>query len=118
MFDRVTEVNILFDFYSQLLTEKQREVVRLYRCENFSLSEIGQEFSISRQGVYDALKNAERALAEYEEKLGLVSKFKYASILMKNAESDIDAMISENTGNKILTDKLYGLKDIIGELSQ
>ena len=66
---------MLYDFYSQLLTEKQREVIRLYHCENFSLSEIGQEFKISRQCVHDALKTAEKALLRYEEKLNLVKKY-------------------------------------------
>jgi len=75
MFDKVTEINLLYDFYSKLLTEKQREVVRLYRCENYSLSEIADALSISRQGVHDALKNAEKSLFDYEDKLSLVEKY-------------------------------------------
>ena len=75
MFDKVTEYNLLYDFYSQLLTEKQREVLRLYHCEDFSLTEIGEEFSISRQGVHDTLKKAEKALFNYENKLNLVKKY-------------------------------------------
>ena len=71
----VTKASLLYDFYGRLLTEKQREVMRLYHEENLSLSEIAQEFSISRQGVHDSLKNAEKALVGYEEKLGLVEKF-------------------------------------------
>lgn len=118
MFDKTTEINLLYDFYAQLLTEKQREAVRLYHCENFSLSEISEEFSISRQGVYDALKSAEKALAGYEEKLGLVRRLEYTSDLMKDAEGRIEKMIDENADNKILTDKLSGLKTIIGELGQ
>ena len=76
MFDKVTEINLLYDFYSQLLTEKQREALRLYHCENYSLSEIADGLSISRQGVHDTLKNAEKALFKYEEKLNLVKKYK------------------------------------------
>jgi len=75
MFDKVTEMNLLYDFYSKLLTEKQREVVRLYHCENYSLAEIGNDMSISRQGVHDALKNAEKALFDYESKLNLVKNY-------------------------------------------
>jgi len=75
MFDKVTEFNLLYDFYSQLLTEKQREVIRLYHCEDFSLSEIGEKYSISRQGVHDTLKKAEKALLSYEDKLNLVKKY-------------------------------------------
>jgi len=75
MLDKVTEINLLYDFYSQLLTGKQREVLRLYHCENYSLSEIADGFSISRQGVHDTLKKAEKALFSYEEKLNLVKKY-------------------------------------------
>ena len=118
MFDITTEFNLLYDFYAQLLTEKQREVIRLYHCEDFSLSEIGEEFSISRQGVYDALKNAERALLEYEEKLELMQKFEYTSKLMRDADRHIGRIAGEIAGNKSLAGELYGLKRIIDELGR
>ena len=116
MFDKITQANLLYDFYAQLLTEKQQEVIRLYHCENFSLSEIGDEFSISRQGVYDSLKNAEKALLEYEAKLGLLKKFAHTSNLIGSAANQIDSIISENAKDKDLTDKLRGLKKTINEL--
>ena len=73
--DDVIQTSLLYDFYGSLLTDRQREVMELYYGENLSLSEIAAEFSISRQGVHDALKNAGRALHEYEQKLGLVARF-------------------------------------------
>ena len=118
MFDKITEVNLMYDFYAQLLTDRQREVIRLYHCENFSLAEIGDEFSISRQGVYYTLKNAEKALSEYECKLNLVRKFIYSSSLMKAADERIGALIGENEEDKDLTDKLCGIRKIIDELGQ
>ena len=60
--DDVIQTSLLYDFYGSLLTDRQREVMELYYGENLSLSEIAAEFSISRQGVHDALKNAGRAL--------------------------------------------------------
>jgi len=88
MLDKVTEINLLYDFYSKLLTEKQREVLRLYHCENYSLAEIASEQNISRQGVFDALKNAEKALFNYEEKLDLVKKFVEEEFGRKPEETD------------------------------
>jgi len=114
MVDKIIEINLLYDFYAQLLTEKQQEVIRLYHSENFSLSEIGDEFSISRQGVYDTLKNAEKALFEYEAKLGLVEKFTHTSNLIAMANKQIDSLINESTDNK---DKLQDLKKIISQLT-
>lgn len=118
MFDKVTEVNLLYDFYSQLLTDKQREVLRLYHCENFSLSEIADDLSISRQGVHDTLKNAEKALFSYEKKLNLVKKFTNTEEAIKAADIQIDGLISNNIDNKDLADKLYSLKNMINGLGQ
>ena len=61
MVDEITRASLLYDFYGALLTEKQRQVMALYHEENLSLSEIGQEFGISRQAVHD-----DRALVEQQ----------------------------------------------------
>ena len=61
----------LYDLYGGLLTEKQRECLRLHVAEDFSLAEIGEELSISRQAAHDNIRRAERALAQMEETLGL-----------------------------------------------
>ncbi|SFE57374.1 hypothetical protein SAMN02910327_01539 [Peptostreptococcaceae bacterium pGA-8] len=75
MLDSVAEASLLYDFYGNLLTENQNQVMRLYHEENLSLGEIAEERGISRQGVHDTLKKAEKALREYENRLGLVARF-------------------------------------------
>lgn len=69
------EISLLLDFYGEMLTEKQREVIELYYNEDLSLSEMAAYFKISRQGVRDNIKRAEATLLEFEEKLGLAKKF-------------------------------------------
>lgn len=66
--------NELFDLYQELLSPHQREIVYLYYGLNLSLGEIAEEKSISRNGVYDALKKGEEALVNFEEKLHLFQK--------------------------------------------
>lgn len=75
MLDKTNRVNLLFDFYEPLLTEKQQTFLKCYFHDDFSLGEIAAEFNISRQAVYEHIKRAEQALEMYEEKLGLVRKF-------------------------------------------
>ena len=75
MYDKLVQIALLFDFYGQLLTEKQIEIVDMYYNNDLSLGEISEQQGISRQGVYDTLKRAERTLYQYEEKLGLVDRF-------------------------------------------
>ena len=45
------EISLLLDFYGDMLTEKQRDVVELYYNEDLSLSEIAAHSGITRQGV-------------------------------------------------------------------
>lgn len=69
-------ITFLLDFYGDMLTEKQREVVECYYNEDLSLAEIAEEKGITRQGVRDAIKRAELQLIEMEERLGLAKRFR------------------------------------------
>lgn len=69
------KITFLLDFYGDMLTEKQRDVVEAYYNEDLSLAEIAQERDITRQGVRDAIKRAEQQLIEMEERLGLARRF-------------------------------------------
>lgn len=71
------EVSILLDFYGDMLTEKQKNVVELYYNEDLSLAEIAAHSQITRQGVRDSIKRAEGILLELEERLGLAKRFRY-----------------------------------------
>lgn len=66
---------MLLDFYGELLTDKQRECYDLHYNEDLSLSEIAEQLSISRQGVWDNIRRAELSLSVYEEKTGLLERF-------------------------------------------
>lgn len=70
------EISLLLDFYGDMLTEKQRDVVELYYNEDLSLSEIAAHSGITRQGVRDSIKRAESVLIDLEERLGLARKFR------------------------------------------
>ena len=66
---------MLFDFFGDLLTEKQREYYDLHYNEDLSLSEIAQNVGITRQGVHDIIARAESMMLETERKTGLVRRF-------------------------------------------
>lgn len=68
-------VSLLLDFYGEMLTQKQREVIELYYNEDLSLAEIAEHAHITRQGVRDCVKRGEAALFEMEERLGLAERF-------------------------------------------
>lgn len=74
MLEKTNRINLLFDFYEPLLTEKQQTFLRLYFHDDYSLGEIAENFKISRQAVYEHIKRAEQTLQDYEEKLRLLHK--------------------------------------------
>ena len=63
---------MLYDFYGDLLTPRQKEFYDLYYNDDLSLSEIAENYDITRQGVRDIIVRAERALEDIEEKTGLI----------------------------------------------
>jgi predicted DNA-binding protein YlxM (UPF0122 family) len=118
MFEKKIEISLLYDFYGQLLTEKQRELLKLYHEDNYTLSEIAEEYGISRQGVHDAVKKAEKALYEYEDKLGLVSKFTATEEAVAEIDSEIGRIMLENSGNGQLADRLKHIKTMIDKINE
>ncbi|WP_042316784.1 YlxM family DNA-binding protein [Desulfofarcimen acetoxidans] len=73
--EKVAWVTLLYDFYGQLLTEKQQKFLELYYEDDLSLGEIADKFTVSRQAVHDSLKRAVQILVKYEEELGLAANF-------------------------------------------
>lgn len=69
-----TELILLYDYYGDLLTDRQKECFELRYNQDLSLGEIGQELGISRQGVYDNLCRTEALLKNMERKTGCVQR--------------------------------------------
>jgi len=74
MFVKDLGIAFLLDFYGALLTERTREMMEMYYCDDLSLAEISENVGISRQGVRQAIKKGEEELLTFEEKLGLASR--------------------------------------------
>ena len=64
-------INGLIPFYENLLTERQREIIKFYYYEDLSLTEIAENLDISRNAVYDTIRKTAQILDRYEENLHL-----------------------------------------------
>ena len=73
--DKRYEEALLFDFYGELLTERQKQIFSEVVMDDLSLSEVAEEYGISRQGVHDMVRRCGKILEGYEAKLGLVHRF-------------------------------------------
>ena len=112
------EVNLLFDFYGQMLTSRQQEVISLYHVENFSLAEIAEELGISRQAVHDTLKKAEKALRSYEERLKLAGRLEESRNVIEMTDETIDELMQICSGDKAVMERLQKIRKAIDSLEE
>lgn len=84
--------NILFGYYGILLTEKQQTMFEEYYGEDYSLAEIAEEYSISRNAVHDTIKKVLNSLDEFEKKLGLYAKDQKLNELLKEYKHKTDCL--------------------------
>ncbi|SRR5690606_22309297 len=91
-------MNLLYDFYGQLLTKKQRTFFDLYYQADLSLGEIAAQHDVTRQAVYDILKRSERALEAFESKLNLVEKYLRGQQVIRQVEADLAALADDVAG--------------------
>ena len=74
MVEKNIEISILSQIYKDILTEKQFEILDQYYNNDYSLSEIAENYNITRQAVRDNIKNGESKLYDLENKLGIMKK--------------------------------------------
>lgn len=96
------EIAFLLDFYGNTLTDRQRKTAELYYQEDLSLAEIADMIGITRQGVRDGLKKAEKALFEMEEKLGIAGRFLRQKKALTKARSAAESLPDSTEKNMIL----------------
>ena len=88
----------LLDLYGELITDKKREILSMYVCENMSYQEIGDVLGISKPAVLDSIKTAEKQLENFENKIRFLEfKQKVNEILKysKNVKQDINLLLKE-----------------------
>lgn len=90
--------SMLFDFFGELLTDKQREYYDLHYNEDLSLSEIAEHSGISRQGVWDIIRRADAALRDAEEKTGVVHRFLEMQEIISGMEKDLSELLPLTEG--------------------
>lgn len=87
MLDKV-EGNLLFDFYGSLLTEHQKEVLDDYFNDDLSMSELADEYEVSKSAISDLIKRCLNQLEEYESKLHLIKQARTLDELIDKMEKD------------------------------
>jgi len=110
------EMTLLFDYYGDLLTERQRMCFDLRHNQDLSLAEIAEELNVSRQGVHDNLSRAEALLRNMEEKTGCVRRdlaCRKAAIEILAAAPQLDA--NDDLQVASLSQKIVAAAEMLGD---
>ena len=108
-YDEKLNLSLLFDFYGDILTERQKEIASLSFDEDLSLREISEVTGITPQGVRDSLNKSKKILIDMEEKLGLLSKF---SENKHNTDYIISRLMTMKENNTHLSPEIDGIIEI------
>lgn len=96
MKNQTYRMTMLFDFYGEVLTPRQKEFFDLYYNEDQSLAEIAENYGISRQGVRDVIVRAEAIMTDLEDKTGLMKRF---MLMQQQVQAILDAAEKIQTVN-------------------
>ena len=96
MKNQTYRMTMLFDFYGEVLTLRQKEFFDLYYNEDLSLAEIAENYGISRQGVRDVIVRAEAIMTDLEDKTGLMKRF---MLMQQQVQAILDAAEKIQTVN-------------------
>lgn len=104
------QMTLLFDYYGDLLTDRQKMCFDLRYNQDLSLAEIAQELAVSRQGVYDNLSRAETLLRNMEEKTGCVRRDRQCR---ENARRirELAGQLPRNAGSEVLIGQIVRLAE-------
>ena len=121
MKNQAYRMTMLFDFYGDLLTDRQKEFYDLYYNDDLSLAEIAENYDITRQGVRDIIVRAERTLEGVEEKTGLIRRFhqvRDAANRMREIIGSMDELNRNNLRDETLDGLCRQLEETVGELER
>ena len=93
--DDIVYLSELYDYYGELLTEKQQEYFEDYYFNNLTLAEIAENNNISRNAIHKQIKDALNKLEIFEEKLQLLNKRKKIQEIIKNLDDKLKEKIEE-----------------------
>ena len=117
MKNQAYRMTMLFDFYGEMLTDRQKEFYDLYYNEDLSLSEIAENYKMSRQGVRDAIVRAEAVLTELEDKTGLIRRFQEQTAQLQEL-LDLVGAAGQANADPTVADYLRRIEDLCAKMKQ
>ena len=89
LLDRRVYVNVLYDLYGPLLTERQRKVYEMRYFSDWSLGEIAETLKITRQAVHILVNRTAQRLLTLEQELGIAARLECLESQIEELQSRI-----------------------------
>ncbi len=118
LMEKKVEAALLNGYYGPLLTENQSEMLKLYCDEDYSLTEIAQQYAVSRQSVYDTLNRAILTLSAAEEKLHWASASENRQKELRKLCEKVMVLPVETSGQAAKEEILTDFKKLLSEEEQ
>ncbi len=106
--------DMYFGLYFNLLTDRQKDVIRLHEFEDYSFTEVSEKLGITRQAVNEALKAAIKKVESYEKKIGLYRDYTNRVKLVKTIKSEFESKLNEKELKRleVLLDKCIYINEV------
>ena len=90
--ERRVYVNVLYDLYGPLLTERQKKVYEMRCFSDLSLGEIAEALKITRQAVHILVNRTVERLLTFEQELGIAARLERLENRIKELEDRLQAV--------------------------
>ena len=87
--------SLLLDYYGDLLTKHQKDILDEYFNEDLSMNEIADNYEISKSAVQDLIKRSLLQLQGYEKVLKLIEKDKKLDVLLSDMKNENDKLLDK-----------------------
>ena len=84
---------LLLDYYGELLTKHQQEILDEYYNEDLSMNEIAENYLISKSAVQDLIKRSLVQLKDYEKVLKLIEKDKKLDQIIEDMKKENNELL-------------------------
>ena len=115
-------MTMLFDFYGDVLTDRQKEFYDLYYNEDLSLGEIAENYGITRQGVRDVIVRAEATMTEIEDKTHIIRRFQQSRAAIAAIDQAADRLLQSidrrSYSDAMLDELARTIKENVAKLEQ
>ena len=86
--------SLLLDYYGELLTKHQQNILDEYFNEDLSMNEIADNFMISKSAVQDLIKRSLVQLNDYEKHLKLIKKDKELDKIVEEMKKENNELLN------------------------